>query len=387
MDLQTFQSRKAGRVIFAEQGYWAFLPHPLPPHIDWTPRLINALSEAERTLGYLGALGQILPQAHGLTETLQRQDAVCSACIEGTHVTLLDIYRHELLPPQRRPQKGAVVETYDYVRALKYGLREVQADVPITLDLVLEIHARLWAHTPESSQAPGEFRKTPTWAGFDKTTLDNAVYVPPPPERMLSVLDAWEYFLYAPSDLPNLIRLGLAHYYFEAIHPFIYSNGRVARLLLVLLLVAWDILPQPYIYLNAYVQQHYQTYNSLLLGVSQRGDWESWLVFFLHALVIQSRAALTRGQRLGTLYHSYQEQYQNSPRRQATIDVLFEKPLVTATFMAKQSGVSISAIYGYLAEFEKNGILIETTGKERGRRYLAPDIFNIIEDPLVEVVG
>jgi len=386
MDRLAFRENSAGRVVEAIGGHRAFVPHALPPQLRWTPRMVQALSEADRAVGFLGGLGQILPNPYLLVNTLQRQEAVLSSRIEGTQASLSDLYAYEGARAKSNKLPDDVHEVHNYVQALDYGLAQVREDAPVTLRLLREIHAILMEGARGTWRRPGEFRRTQNWIGPVDCELKGATFVPPPPEHLMAALDAWEEFLHAPQDLPPLIRLGLAHYQFEAIHPFLDGNGRVGRLLIALLLVAWQVLPQPLLYLSAYFERHRQAYYDLLLEVSQRGAWEHWLIFFLRGVTVQSRATVIRGQKLLALHTQYLERYRNAGNLQALVDQLFENPFVTGTAVTESLQVSSATAYQYLATLEEDGVLQETTGRKRGRRYLAHEIWDIIEHPLPEEV-
>jgi Fic family protein len=380
MDYEVFQDSSAGRVVQAIGGHRAFLPNPLPPQIAWSAELVHELSAADRAVGYLGGLGQILPNPYLLIRPLQRQEAVLSSRIEGTQASLSDLYIYEGARRAAGALPGDVQEVHNYVQALEYGLDQMHAGTPVSLRLVRGLHAILMDGVQGNWSSPGEFRRTQNWIGPLGCRLEEATFVPAPPEALMAALDAWEQFLHAPSNLPPLVRLALAHYQFEAIHPFLDGNGRVGRLLTVLLLVAWDVLPQPLLYLSAYFERRRQMYYALLLDVSQRGSWELWLRYFLHGVAEQSQIAVKQGQRLFALHTAYRRQYDDSSKLQALIDLLFENPFVTGTMVINQLDVSSATAYQYLAQLEDDGILQEITGRKRGRRYVAREILDVIEE-------
>ncbi|HOU13844.1 MAG TPA: Fic family protein [Anaerolineae bacterium] len=380
MDDEVFQDSPAGRVVQAIGGHRAFVPNPLPPQLTWSVELVQALSAADRAVGYLGGLGQILPNPYLLIRPLQRQEAVLSSRIEGTQASLSDLYVYEGAHRTARALPDDVQEVHNYVQALEYGLEQVSLGMPVSLRLVRELHAILMDGVRGNWSAPGEFRRTQNWIGPAGCRLEEAVFVPTPPETLMEALHAWEQFLHAPSHLPPLVRLALAHYQFEAIHPFLDGNGRVGRLLTVLLFVAWEVLPQPLLYLSAYMERRRQMYYALLLDVSQRGSWELWLRYFLHGVAEQSQIAVKQGQRLLALHTAYRRQYDDSSKLQTLIDMLFENPFVTGAMVINQLDVSSATAYQYLAQLEDDGILQEVTGRKRGRRYVAREILDVIED-------
>ncbi len=389
MDPRVFGSSPSGRMVRAPSGYWAFVPHPLPPVLTWTPKLVSALSEADRALGELAGLGRSLLNPHLLIAPFVRREAVLSSRIEGTQASLADLYAYEAVqrtavqltmfepPPDVR-------EVYNYVGALEYGLGRLQS-LPLSLRLICEIHARLMEGVRGEHGTPGEFRRSQNWIGPAGHNLEDAAFVPPPVAEMKEALTAFERFLHEPSDCPPLARLGLAHYQFEAIHPFLDGNGRVGRLLIALLLCAEGLLPEPLLYLSAYFESHRQIYYDLLLAVSREGAWEAWLVFFLQGMAAQAKDAVARAQRLQDLRERYREQFQaerTAGRLLQVVDLLFVRPMVTMPQIAEALGVNYATATRYINRLEQAAIMREITGQARNRVYRADEVLDAIEEPL-----
>ncbi len=281
---------------------------------------------------------------------------------------------------------GELREVYNYVSALEYGLSRLQ-ELPLSLRLLREIHAKLTEGVRGQFQTPGEFRRSQNWIGPPGSGPAIAPFVPPPLPQMEVALDHFERFLHAPSDLPPLVRIGLAHYQFEAIHPFLDGNGRVGRLLIIFLLCTWRLLPQPLLYLSAYFEARRDRYCDLLMGVSQKGSWEAWLTFFLDGVEVQSRDAVARSRRLQELQRTYREAVQTKTRAARllqVLDLLFARPVITSRILANQLNVHFPVAQRYIGQLESMGILREITGRPRDRQYVAEDIIKAIENPLPE---
>lgn len=384
MDPEMFRNSPAGRPVQAIGGYWAFVPNPLPPALTWTPELITVLSEADRALGELAGLGRSLLNPHLLIRPFVRREAVLSSRIEGTRASLSDLYAYEAVQLTMFEPPPDVREVYNYVRALEYGLERLRT-LPLSSRLTREIHAWLMEGVRGEHQTPGEFRRSQNWIGPPGCTLNNAPFVPPPVTEMHEALDAFEKFLHTPSLLPPLVRLGLIHYQFEAIHPFLDGNGRIGRLLITLLLCAWDLLPEPLLYLSAYFEAHRQTYYDLLLAISREGAWEAWLTFFLRGVATQSWDAVARAQRLQNLRERYREQFQTAraaARLLQVVDLLFAQPLLTIGQVAQALDVSFPAARQYVNQLEQAAMLQEITGQARNRVYRADEVLRAIEEPL-----
>ena len=384
MDPELFRDSPAGRVIRTPAGYWAFVPHPLPPALPWTSDLVAALSEADRAVGELAGLGRSLPNPHLLIRPFMRREAVLSSRIEGTRASLSDLYAYEAIQLPLFEQASDVREVYNYVRALEYGLERLK-DLPVSLRLIRETHALLMEGVRGEHSTPGEFRRSQNWIGPPGSTPTDAPFVPPPVPEMHEALDAFERFLHTPSSIPPLVRLGLVHYQFEAIHPFLDGNGRIGRLLITLLLCAWGLLPEPLLYLSAYFEAHRQTYYDLLLAVSQRGAWEEWLTFFLRGVSTQAQNAVVRAGRLQELHSRYRMQFQTAraaARLLQVVDMLFAQPVLTVRQVERALGVNFPTAQRYVNRLEEAGLLRETTGRARNRVYQADEVPQVIEEPL-----
>ncbi len=218
-------SPNSGKIV-SLGAYAAFVPAPLPPVLEWTPRLIGVLSDADRLIGRLAGEGGRLPNPHILMRPFVRREAVLSSKIEGTQATLGELLAAEAgAAVERSPED--LREVGNYVAALEHGISLLQ-ELPLCVRLVRELHTKLMEGVRGQNATPGIFRTTQNWIGKPGSTLATASYIPPPPGEVEPCLAAWEKFLHE-SDLPPLVTIALAHYQFEAIHPFLDGNGRVGR--------------------------------------------------------------------------------------------------------------------------------------------------------------
>jgi Fic family protein len=379
VDAQAFTDQAAGRVLRAPKGYHAFVPYPLPPALEWAPSIVSQLSRADRALGELSGIGRALPNPHLLILPFARREAVLSSRIEGTQASLSDLFAFEA--SQRAEETSDVREVYNYVQALEHGLSRLK-DLPVSLRLIREIHERLTRGARGEYSTPGEFRRSQNWIGPPGCVLNDATFVPPPVEEMRACLDAFERFLHTEHDIPPLVQLALIHYQFESIHPFLDGNGRVGRLIIVLLLCLWDLLPQPLLYLSAYFEANRQLYYGHLLSVSQRGTWKEWVLFFLRGVESQARDAVRRSHWLHDLRRQYRDRFQatqGSARLLQVVDLLFGTPIVTVNQVKDALGVSFPSANRYIAQLEEEGIVREITGQTRNRLYRANEIIRAIE--------
>lgn len=384
-----------GRWVSCSGQYSAYIPNPLPPEIVWTPRLVRALSSADQLIGRLAGEGGRLPNPHLLLRPFMRREAVLSSRIEGTQATLGELLEAEAgAAVERSPDD--LREVGNYVAALEYGIRRLDK-LPLSLRLILELHDRLMKGVRGERATPRELRRSQNWIGAPGCTLAQASYVPPPPAALLDCLSSWEKFLHE-RGTPPLIQAALAHYQLEAIHPFLDGNGRVGRLFITLFLVERNILPTPLLCLSAFFEATRRDYYDLLNGVSVRGDWESWLIYFLNGVARQSEDALSRAARINKLLESWRIQASRSSpgpqgRRKFTeggrpspvpvmlVDMVASNPFITINRAAEQLGVAFTTAQRGIEKLEKLGIVVRTSASKRDRVYCAKAILKILEEP------
>jgi len=381
MNPKDFKTSTAGRVIRSPKGYWTFIPNPLPPTLQWSSSLISAVGTAERALGKLDSLANTLLSPHIFVRPFIRREAVLSSRIEGTRASLNDVYVYEASQLSYLEPATDVREVHNYVKALDYGIERL-GSLPVSLRLIREIHAELMEGARGEHLTPGDFRRSQNWIGPPGSTLESARFVPPPVEEMHTALDDLERYIHASSDLPQLVQAALIHYQFEAIHPFLDGNGRIGRLLSILLLIEWSLISQPWLYLSAFFDSHRTAYYDHLLAVSQRGEWEAWLAFFLEGIQDQSEDAVVRIERLQRLRHTYQALLQDeraADRLIQAIDVLFERPILSIRQLEEAMDVPYLSAQRYVEKLEQMNILREVTGRARNRLYQAYEILTELE--------
>ncbi|RAI55981.1 Fic family protein [Roseicella frigidaeris] len=365
----------------------AFVPPPLPPvpPID-VLSLLNRLSVAERALGRLDGIIMLLPRQELFLYMYIRKEAVLSSQIEGTQSTLSDLLRFET-----EAQAGAPIddirEVSNYVDAMMFGLERL-AELPLSLRLIREMHARLLRGGRGGSKSPGEFRRTQNWIGGSRP--GNAIFVPPPITELDAALAALEAFMHEEqSKLPALIKAGLLHVQFETIHPFLDGNGRIGRLLVTLYLCVQDVLRKPLLYLSLYLKTRRADYYRLLQEVRERGAWEAWLEFFLDGVAEIANQAFDAATRIVDLFRQDRERITVESERAGSAlrihDLMQQHPYVTSNQLVERTGLSPPTVNAALLDLQRLGIVEEVTGRRRGRvfgyrRYLA--ILSEGTDPL-----
>jgi Fic family protein len=229
---------------------------------------------------------------------------------------------------------------------------------------------------------PGEFRRSQNWIGRPGCTLDEATYTPPSAELMWECLDPLEKYLQADRQLPALVAIACIHYQFEAIHPFVDGNGRVGRLLVVLLLAEWGLLADPLLDLSAYVEPRRDEYYARLLAVTTEGDWLGWVLFFLEAVERQATDVVARAEGLQRLRDGWRAQVATarpSGLLGVLVDALFETPAITINHSAAILDVTHRAARLNVEKLVQAGILQEVSGRTRNRIFLAPEILRVVE--------
>ncbi len=391
MDPQRFRNSRAGQVIRVGEGetaYWAFVPHPLPPKLRMDWQFARVLSEADHALGQLAGLGRTMPNPHLLIGPFIRREAVLSSRIEGTQADIADLYAYEArqlpLPGVETPPSEADLrEVLNYVNALEYGLERLNT-LPVSLRLIRELHERLLTGVRGERATPGEFRRSQNWIGPPGCTLKEAAFVPPPVPQMHEALDALERYLHRQDDpYPPLVRLALIHYQFEAIHPFIDGNGRIGRLLITLLLVQWELLPLPLLYLSAYFYRYRQDYYDLLRAVSERGAWEDWVLFFLRGVAEQAQDAIARARRLQDLREKWRSQLirtRASALPLKLMEHLFVTPVLTVPQVQQWLEVSHPTAQRVVEKLVQEGILHPAGEASYRRAFRAVDILKTLSE-------
>lgn len=370
----TTRKNRAGRHVKQIQGYKAFIPAPLPPDppLGIDMEMQGLLSTADRALGRLDGSILTLPDPDLFVFMYVRKEAVLSSQIEGTQSSLDDLLNAEakIFDPER-PED--VDEIINYVNALNYGLRRL-GELPVSVRLIREIHERLLSGVRGSERQPGELRKTQNWIGPSGATLAEATFVPPPPDDVPPALSAFEKFIHKADTFPALVKIGLSHAQFETIHPFLDGNGRMGRLLITFMLCEKEILQKPVLYLSHYFRRHRSRYYDLLQSIRDDGDWEAWIKFFLRGVSEVSRESTETARQIVSLREHHRRLVTEEFGRATSsglkvLEKLYSFPIVTVNNVMKITGSSFPAANQLTGKFVSNGILSESTGRTRNRRF------------------
>lgn len=375
-----FESDIAGRPVKTLAGYWAFIPRPLPPTIHYDADLSFALSQADAALSELSGLGRYLPNPDLLIAPYVKREAVASSRIEGTQADISDLLLDEI-EPKHTPPGSDVKEVANYVAALNRGMQRLDT-LPLAGRMVRDLHRVLMRGVRGETMTPGEFRTSQNWIGPPGCTLNDATYVPPPPEpEMHDCLKEWERYVNEQGRTPELIQCALIHEHFEAIHPFLDGNGRIGRLLIPLFLIQRGRLSKPLLYVSSYFEQHRQAYYWCLQRIRTHGDWASWLHYFLTAVRDSARNAIDQSQAILKLRERFRAKLAQQHRALALLDELFINPYVTVAHAMEKLGVSAPTATKTIELLETCGMLKKKTKGTWGRVWVAPPILKAVASP------
>lgn len=353
----------------------AFVPRALPPA---EPPLaagdvLERNHRAQLALARLSGVSGLVPSVDWLLYSAIRKEALLTSQIEGTQATLTDLFDDEAGFAVSNTED--VEEVTNYLRAFRFvrdNLRSARG-LPISVRLLNEAHKRLLDGARGAGKQPGELRRSQNWIGG--TRPGNAVFVPPPPDKVPKLLGDLERFIHEPpkSVLPPLVRVALVHAQFETIHPYLDGNGRIGRLLIAALMEHWQLLPEPLMYLSGYLKQHQAEYYRRLSAVRAEGDWEGWVAFFLEGVEVAAHEAERGIVSLASLIASDRRRLLEAPKATPASYRLFEllplMPRFTIEQVRQKLGTSFPTATAAVKLLEGLGIVTELTGQKKNRSF------------------
>lgn len=339
MDRNGFGEAASGKLVPTIGGRKAFVPNPLPPKRIDLSDLLGELTRATQAVGELKGIGRTIANPMVLVRPLQRREAVSSSGMEGTYTTLSDLFLFEA-GAQGVESRNDAQEVLNYARALEEAVKALDK-IPISARMVRQAHRRLLTGVSRNRGAkiePGEFKRDQNWIG-GSGTIETARFIPARPKDTADSVDELMVYINRPDRVRTspLVDAAIAHYQFEAIHPFADGNGRVGRMLIALMLAENGTLPQPLLYMSPWFERHKDRYIDLMFEVSKYGKWEPWIAFFLEAVAQSASETIAVVERLQDLHRAYRERFQTA-RRSALmlkiIDLAFERPALRVTDIA-----------------------------------------------------
>lgn len=339
----------------------------------WIPPIFSDLNrQAELALARLAGVSGLVPSVDWLLYSAIRKEALLTSQIEGTQATLTDLFDEEA--GFKVSNTDDVEEVTNYLRAFRWTQEQLRnpQGLPISVRLLCEAHRRLLDGARGAGKQPGELRRSQNWIGG--TRPGNAVFVPPPPEHVPTLLADMERFIHdTTTDLPFLVKVALIHAQFETIHPFLDGNGRIGRLLIAALFEYWGLLVEPLMYLSGYLKHHQTEYYRRLSAIRTDGDWESWVSFFLEGVAIAAGDAEKNIIEVASLVATDRRRLFQSAKAGPASCRLFEMlpmlPRFTIERVRQHLDTSFPTAMAAVKALEELGIVTEMTGQKKNRSY------------------
>ena len=325
-------------------------------------------------------MGLTLPNPRIVLRSFLRREAELSSRIENTHANFSDLalFEQTRSVEERVPD---VREVANNEQALSFGLRAVQDGRGVSLSLIRQMHQVLMKDIRGADKSPGRFRELQVHIGRTNR-IEEARFVPAPPLLVPELMEQLVAFARAQGDLPALARSAMLHYQFESIHPFSDGNGRIGRVLILMLLCADGVLPLPLLNPSAFLERHRTEYYEHLVNVSRRGEWTEWVKFFARGIAEEARDAVERIERLKRLQTDYLRRLRSTRASSLLlrlVDELFVNPATTVKRAAEVLGVGYTSAKKNVERLVKSGILSEISGRSRDRLYFAGEIVEAVE--------
>ena len=369
---------KAG-ILKKQYGYSSFSPQMI--NHEWLvndARVNNLLSEADRKLGELNAFSKLIPDVDFFIKMHIAKEATKSSRIEGTQTSIEEALQNAAyINPEKMDDWQ---EVHNYIAAMNFAINGLQK-LPLSARLLKQTHKKLMQGVRGKHKLPGEFRTSQNWIGG--TSLKDAAFIPPNHDELPNLMSDLEKFLNNDElQVPPLIRIAIAHYQFETIHPFLDGNGRLGRLLITLYLVSNRIIDKPALYLSDFFEKHRQLYYDNLTLVRNKNTLKQWLIFFLTGVLRTAESSIDTFNAIIKLRKLVEEKKiitlgKRVPLAMELIRYLYSKPIVDSNEIASALAVNISTVHRLIRDFEKLKILAEQTGYKRNRVFIFEDYIKL----------
>lgn len=378
MDISQF---KSGNSVSQATGYKSFIPEEINHVFIWTDPTINTLLEhANLQLGALNSFSRFVPDTGLFIRMHVVKEATVSSRIEGTQTNIEDaLVKQSEVDPEKRDDWS---EVNNYIESMNHGIARSNS-LPLSSRLLKECHRILLSNARGEHKLPGEFRSSQNWIGG--STINDAVFVPPVHTEINRLMGDLENFLHNEEiKVPHLVKIAIAHYQFETIHPFLDGNGRIGRLMITLYLMENKLIEKPVLYLSDFFEKHRSLYYDNLSGVRSKNDLTQWLKFFLVGVAETCEVAVRSLQNIIELKHDCEGKRiihlgKKVPKAKQFLDYLFTQPIVTAQGVSDQLKLSLVSSYKLIDDFTKARILQETTGFKRNRLFVFREYLDIFQ--------
>jgi Fic family protein len=356
-----------------------------PKTLEWS-RLIPLIGPANAGLARYDGLLSAIPNAQILLAPLTTQEAVLSSKIEGTQVTIGEVLEIEAGGESdaiTQPKRDDAEEVLNYRKAMRACVAEMELR-PLSQQVLRAAHGLLMQGVRGRDQSPGVYRNEQNWIGPKGCTIEDANFIPVPPEHLQLGMDEWERYLGSTAESDVLVQLANLHVEFEALHPFRDGNGRLGRMLIPLFLYQRKLLTSPHFYMSGYLESNREEYQERLRAVSRDGDWTGWCMFFLRGIAEQAAENERKARSILALYDRVKTQMADLTHSQHSIravDFIFQTPIFATPAFTKHSHIPKPTASRILNLLRDAGILL-TLLEGRGRRpgfYAFRELLNIAE--------
>lgn len=377
MKIQDFD---AGNNI-KQLDYKAFLPTKINDTWSWNDRELTRLVEKSAiAIGQLDAYSHQIPNIDHFIRMYVVKEATVSSRIEGTQTNMEEVLLKETdIQPERR---NDWMEVNNYINALNNSIQQL-SELPLSSRLLKKAHQTLLSGVRGEHKLPGEFRRSQNWIGG--SSLLSAVFIPPPHDEVNPLMGDLENFLHNDdTGLTDLLKIAIAHYQFETIHPFLDGNGRIGRLMITLYLVEKGIIEKPVLYLSDFFDKNRESYYDNLTRVRTQNDMLRWVKFFLIGIIETCHSSSQTLKSILELKKECEEKRiyglgKKVNTAKILLDYLFQQPIVDAEVVSKQTGISLVSSYKLLDDFMRLGILKEMTGAKRNRLFAFEEYFTLFK--------
>ncbi len=376
-------SNRAGTIYHVQSNYDCYVPKSLNEiKINYDDELINLLSEANKLIGRLDGIATNLPDKDIFISKYVEKEAVLSSQIEGTQASLSDVLQFNKINCEKRKETEEIV---NYIHALNFGIALLE-NLPISIRYFKQIHKELLKGVRGETKNPGEIRRSQNWIGPNGCTLSNATFVPPSVDKMKDALYDLELYMHNDDLLIDpLLRIGLIHYQFETIHPFLDGNGRLGRLLIPLWLKENNYLQYPLLYLSLYFKQNRTEYYELLMDVRFKGKYEEWLKFFLKGIIEMSNNSIQTIEKISSLIQSIDKKlmdlsYKNKGILFEAMKYIYRHPYFDSSDLINELKITKPTASNIIKRLVELGIVSPTSSKKRYVTYKCNEYISILEE-------
>lgn len=368
---------KSGQYI-SQDYYKSFQPEFINRQLQIdNMEVLQLLSQADRELGRLDMYSKYIPNIELFISMHVLKEATQSSKIEGTQTNMDEaLLEKEDLPLDKRDDWE---EVQNYIKAMEWAIEHLDK-LPFSSRLIRETHRVLLQGVRGEKKQPGEFRISQNWIGG--ATINDAVFIPPVHSSVPELMSDIEKFIHNEEiHIPELLKIGLVHYQFETIHPFLDGNGRVGRLLIPLYLVSKGILQKPVLYLSDFFEKNRKLYYDNLTTVRENNNLEQWYKFFLVGVIETAKNGIITFDNILQLQKQIDIDIQSLGSRalkaKKVIDYLYKRPMITADKVSKVASISMPSSYKLISDLEKLNVLKENTGGQRSRVYVFDNYLNL----------